>query len=141
MSTITGKVVAITGASSGIGEATARLLADRGAAVVLAARRTERLDELVQAIRLGGGSAIGCATDVMLTRRASQADSSALLDAVPLRRSKPRAPRTPPSRPGGRMGVSRGRSESRPRPSEPIRVVTQVALAYDPGLASFGTVL
>jgi NADP-dependent 3-hydroxy acid dehydrogenase YdfG len=67
MTTITGTVVAITGASSGIGEATARLLAERGASVVLAARRTERLDELVQEIRRAGGSAIGCATDV--TRR------------------------------------------------------------------------
>jgi len=68
LTTITGTVVAITGASSGIGEATARVLAQRGASVVLAARRTERLDELVQEIRLGGGSAIACATDV--TRRA-----------------------------------------------------------------------
>ena len=40
---IAGKVVAITGASSGIGEATARLLAERGAKVMLGARRTERL--------------------------------------------------------------------------------------------------
>ncbi|RZI53810.1 MAG: SDR family NAD(P)-dependent oxidoreductase, partial [Pseudonocardia sp.] len=51
MSAMNGKVVAITGASSGIGEATARLLAERGAAVVLGARRTERLDELAQGIR------------------------------------------------------------------------------------------
>ena len=43
MSEIQGKVVAITGASSGIGEATARLLAERGAKVILGARRTERL--------------------------------------------------------------------------------------------------
>jgi NADP-dependent 3-hydroxy acid dehydrogenase YdfG len=44
---IAGKVVAITRASSGIGEATALLLAARGAKVVLGARRTDRLDELV----------------------------------------------------------------------------------------------
>ncbi|MEV5708120.1 SDR family oxidoreductase [Actinoallomurus sp. NPDC052274] len=68
MTAISGKVVAITGASSGIGEATARLLAERGAAVVLGARRTERLDELAQDIRGRGGRAIACATDV--TRRA-----------------------------------------------------------------------
>ncbi|MEU7748639.1 SDR family oxidoreductase [Nonomuraea sp. NPDC049158] len=67
MTAIDGKVVAITGASSGIGEATARLLAERGAAVVLGARRTERLDQLVRDIRDRGGRAIACATDV--TRR------------------------------------------------------------------------
>jgi NADP-dependent 3-hydroxy acid dehydrogenase YdfG len=44
MAGIEDKVVAITGASSGIGEATAVLLAERGAKVVLGARRTERLD-------------------------------------------------------------------------------------------------
>lgn len=67
LSGIDGKVVAITGASSGIGEATARLLAERGAAVVLGARRNERLDELAGTIRERGGRAITCATDV--TRR------------------------------------------------------------------------
>jgi NADP-dependent 3-hydroxy acid dehydrogenase YdfG len=65
MTAIDGKVVAITGASSGIGEATARLLAEQGAAVVLGARRTQRLDELAQDIRDRGGRAIGCATDVL----------------------------------------------------------------------------
>ena len=64
MSGITGKVVAITGASSGIGEATARLLADGGAKVVLGARRTERLDDIAREIREGGGTAITCRTDV-----------------------------------------------------------------------------
>jgi NADP-dependent 3-hydroxy acid dehydrogenase YdfG len=64
MTGISGKVVAITGASSGIGEATARLLAERGAAVVLGARRTDRLDQLAEAIRDRGGRAISCATDV-----------------------------------------------------------------------------
>ena len=64
MSGIEGKVVAITGASSGIGAATALLLADRGAAVVLGARRTERLNEIVAGIRSRGGQASACATDV-----------------------------------------------------------------------------
>jgi NADP-dependent 3-hydroxy acid dehydrogenase YdfG len=64
MSGIEGKVVAITGASSGIGEATGRLLAERGAAVVLGARRVERLDELAGEIRQRGGQAVTCATDV-----------------------------------------------------------------------------
>ncbi|MBL8644127.1 MAG: SDR family oxidoreductase [Rhodospirillaceae bacterium] len=61
---LTGKVVAITGASSGIGEATARLLAQRGAAVVLGARRTDRLEKLVADIRAQGGTAEYAALDV-----------------------------------------------------------------------------
>ena len=57
MSGIEGKVIAITGASSGIGEATARLLARRGAHVVLGARRTQKLEALVAEIAAAGGSA------------------------------------------------------------------------------------
>jgi NADP-dependent 3-hydroxy acid dehydrogenase YdfG len=57
MSTIEGKVVAITGASSGIGEAAARLLAERGAKVVVGARRSERLEKLVGAIQAKKGEA------------------------------------------------------------------------------------
>jgi NADP-dependent 3-hydroxy acid dehydrogenase YdfG len=64
MTGITGKVVTITGASSGIGEATARLLAENGAKVVLGARRTERLDDIAREIRDGGGVANTCRTDV-----------------------------------------------------------------------------
>ncbi|MBA2811245.1 SDR family oxidoreductase [Streptomyces sp. KM273126] len=58
------KIVAITGASGGIGEATARLLAERGAAVVLAARRSERIDAIAQDIREEGGRAAACVVDV-----------------------------------------------------------------------------
>jgi NADP-dependent 3-hydroxy acid dehydrogenase YdfG len=64
MDGITSKVVAITGASSGIGEATARLLAERGALVVLGARRTDRLDGIVASIGAAGGRAIACEVDV-----------------------------------------------------------------------------
>ncbi len=64
MSGINGKVVAITGASSGIGEATARLLAKQGARLVLGARREDRLADLVAEI---GGDAVHARTDV--TRR------------------------------------------------------------------------
>ncbi|WP_407309485.1 SDR family oxidoreductase [Pseudomonas sp. nanlin1] len=58
------KVVLITGASSGIGEAAARLIAARGAHVVLGARRIGRLHQLVAEIRAQGGSASACALDV-----------------------------------------------------------------------------
>ncbi|NPD24408.1 MULTISPECIES: SDR family oxidoreductase [Corallococcus] len=59
-----GKVVAITGASSGIGEATARLLASQGAKVVLGARRTDRLEALTGELRSKGGEARYKALDV-----------------------------------------------------------------------------
>jgi NADP-dependent 3-hydroxy acid dehydrogenase YdfG len=58
------KVVAITGASSGIGAAAALLLAERGAAVVLAARRTDRLADLEARIVAAGGSVASVRTDV-----------------------------------------------------------------------------
>ena len=64
MSEIKGKVIAITGASSGIGEATAHLLAQKGAQVVLGARRTQRLEALVATIRAEGGLAEYQALDV-----------------------------------------------------------------------------
>ena len=61
---IEGKVVVITGASSGLGEATARYLSARGATVVLGARRVERLEELAKELNAGGGKALAMATDV-----------------------------------------------------------------------------
>ncbi|MEU6819044.1 SDR family oxidoreductase [Streptomyces atriruber] len=64
MTSIKGKVVAITGASSGIGEATALLLAERGARLVLGARRTERLEALAGRIERAGGEAVHLRTDV-----------------------------------------------------------------------------
>jgi NADP-dependent 3-hydroxy acid dehydrogenase YdfG len=64
MSGIEGKVVAITGASSGIGEATALLLAERGAKVVLGARGSERLKALADRIVGAGGEVAYTRTDV-----------------------------------------------------------------------------
>jgi len=61
---ITGKVVVITGASSGLGEATARHLSALGATVVLGARRADRIDALAAEIVKAGGNAIAVATDV-----------------------------------------------------------------------------
>lgn len=64
MSGIAGKVIVVTGASSGIGEATARELARRGASVVLGARRTERLEALVAELQQAGHTATYLQTDV-----------------------------------------------------------------------------
>lgn len=61
---ISGKVVAITGASSGIGRATARHLAERGAYLVLGARREDRLAAIVEEIQAAGGKATYRMTDV-----------------------------------------------------------------------------
>ncbi len=59
-----GKVAAITGASSGIGEATALALAHEGAAVALGARREDRLSDLAERIAADGGRALPIAVDV-----------------------------------------------------------------------------
>ncbi|HET6499665.1 MAG TPA: SDR family oxidoreductase [Amycolatopsis sp.] len=64
MAGVSGKVVAIAGASSGIGEATAWQLARRGARVVLGARRVELVEALAARITAGGGEAVAVATDV-----------------------------------------------------------------------------
>ncbi len=61
---ISDKVVLITGASSGLGESSARLLAGRGAKLVLVARRAERLEQLVNEIRAAGGDAVYQVADV-----------------------------------------------------------------------------
>ncbi len=61
---IEGKVVAITGASSGLGEATARLLSAEGATVVLGARRVDRIQSLAGELTDRGGKALSVATDV-----------------------------------------------------------------------------
>jgi short-subunit dehydrogenase len=75
-----GKVIVITGASSGFGKGAALELARRGAKLVLAARRAELLDELVDACHAEGGDAVACPTDV------SKRDEVAHLATVALRR-------------------------------------------------------
>jgi NADP-dependent 3-hydroxy acid dehydrogenase YdfG len=64
MGALDGKVAAITGASSGIGEATALALVAEGASVSLAARRKDRIDDLAGRIESGGGRAIAIETDI-----------------------------------------------------------------------------
>ena len=61
---ITGKVIVITGASSGMGEATAHDLAAKGAKLALGARRKDRLDSIVKNITDAGGEAVAVETDV-----------------------------------------------------------------------------
>jgi NADP-dependent 3-hydroxy acid dehydrogenase YdfG len=58
------KVIVITGASSGIGEATAVMLAAQGAKVVLGARRRDRLERLISRIKVAGGEATYLVTDI-----------------------------------------------------------------------------
>ena len=61
---IEAKVVVITGASSGLGEATAWLFWAQGASVVLGARRADRLQSLAKELNSGGGKAFAVTTDV-----------------------------------------------------------------------------
>ena len=74
---IEGKVVVITGASSGLGEATARMLSAHGAVVVLGARRVDRIEALAKELSDAGGKALALQTDV--TRAA---DVQRLVDAA-----------------------------------------------------------
>src|SRR3954464_12935752 len=68
---LSGRVVAVTGASSGIGEATALACAEAGAAVSLAARRPDRIEALAERIRSAGGTALAVETDVSDEARAN----------------------------------------------------------------------
>jgi NADP-dependent 3-hydroxy acid dehydrogenase YdfG len=75
MTAISEKIVLVTGASSGIGEATARLLGAAGAKLVLGARRTDRLEAIAAEIRAGGGTVAVRALDVT-----DRADTAAFAD-------------------------------------------------------------
>jgi len=79
MTGVEGKVVAITGASSGIGEATANMLAGLGARIVIGARRTDRLERLAGEISAAGGSVSVQALDV--TQRAEMGAFVAMAEA------------------------------------------------------------
>lgn len=68
---LTGGVAAVTGASSGIGRATALALASEGAAVALGGRRADRLEEVAETIRAQGGTALAHAAD-LTTAEAAQ---------------------------------------------------------------------
>ena len=61
---MSGKVAMVTGASSGFGVHFAKILAQRGAKVVVAARRVDRLESLVNEIKASGGEALAVAMDV-----------------------------------------------------------------------------
>ncbi|HTG67641.1 MAG TPA: SDR family oxidoreductase [Candidatus Udaeobacter sp.] len=78
MSNIQDMVVIITGASSGIGEATAKELASKGAKLVLAARREDRLKKLQEEIQNNGGQAIYKVTDVALSEQMEELADYAL---------------------------------------------------------------
>jgi len=75
---IEGKVVVITGASSGLGEAAARLLSKEGATVVLGARRADRIRSLADGLKSEGGLALAVVTDVSDSRQVEALVSAAV---------------------------------------------------------------
>lgn len=73
MSGLAGKVALVTGASSGIGEAAALALAEAGVTVAVSARRTDRLESLVERITAAGGNALALASDMAVEAEAFKA--------------------------------------------------------------------
>ena len=106
-----GTVALITGASSGIGEATARALAQQGAAVAVVARRKERLDQLATGIIERNGRALVIETDVTDQTQAQAAVEAARLD---LSYTTIRAPFA-----GARAGAARAAPAPHPERPEP----------------------
>jgi NADP-dependent 3-hydroxy acid dehydrogenase YdfG len=74
-----GTVAVVAGASSGIGQATARALAEHGATVAVLARRKDRLDTLVNEIEAAGGTALAVEADIT-DREQSQAAVQTVID-------------------------------------------------------------
>ena len=84
---IKGRVIVITGASSGLGEAATRLLSAQGATVVLGARRSDRLQSLADELSGSGGKALAVATDVTHRNQVKRlVDTAALSPAKRLSR-------------------------------------------------------
>ena len=79
---IAGKVVVITGASSGLGEATARLLSAQGASVALGARCVDRLKSLADELTKGDGKALTVATDVTNSDHVKQLVDAAVQNKI-----------------------------------------------------------
>lgn len=77
MNALADRVAIVTGASSGIGRATALLFAEEGAAVVVSARRQDELDAVVDKIQAAGGRAVAVAGDVR-----AEALARSLVDAA-----------------------------------------------------------
>lgn len=76
------KVIVITGASSGMGEAAAKHLAQLGATVVLGARRTDRIEKLAKEIQESGGKTLAIATDVTQRDQVKKLVDSAVKNLV-----------------------------------------------------------